>query len=454
MAKDFRNKTFQKVLRGYSPDEVDEYIARINEEYRKTERKMNDTERKLALALEKLDEVSGKYAALAEDNAVYEDRARSVIAEANNKAARIVSEARESAKEIEKKAEKEKHAVSKLYEEITSFRDRVFEIYNTHIESFEEIMDSAEKFAFLSNNSSDSKSADERLQTTVYDDSDEGDISGISREAENEKNAEAAGTADRAESRWKIKSIESAEAPDLNEIYKGENTTAEYTEEKTDNEEFSTDEAWCEDDKCDAATDYAEKAAEHEKETDFSQDSIFVKNMPCIENDDGGSGLDINFDDTIIEQDILDNLELARYLEKIDRDDEDDDGKEIILDWSKMDEAENASDNDYAKDDPAKLDFGDISDGFSFEDYSIDGELKKDEGKRDVESPSENDFEFGAHEGDIDSIFEDGNKKRNMSLTDEFNIVFGSDSSTKNVNEILCQPTISPEEPPRPHKHR
>ena len=134
MAKDFRNKTFQKVLRGYSPDEVDEYIARINEEYRKTERKMNDAERKLALALEKLDEVSEKYAALAEDNAVYEDRARSVIAEANNKADRIVSEARESAKEIEKKAEKEKHAVSKLYEEITSFRDRVFEIYNTHIE--------------------------------------------------------------------------------------------------------------------------------------------------------------------------------------------------------------------------------------------------------------------------------------------------------------------------------
>ena len=51
-------------------------------------------------------------------------------------------------------------------------------------------------------------------------------------------------------------------------------------------------------------------------------------------------------------------------------------------------------------------------------------------------------------------LFEDGNKKRNMSLTDEFDIVFGSDSSTKNVNEILCQPTISPEEPPRPHKHR
>ena len=451
MAKDFRNKTFQKVLRGYSPDEVDEYIARINEEYRKTERKMNDAERKLALALEKLDEVSEKYAALAEDNAVYEDRARSVIAEANNKADRIVSEARESAKEIEKKAEKEKHAVSKLYEEITSFRDRVFEIYNTHIESFEEIMDSAEEFAFLSNDGSDSESADERLQTTVYDDSDEGNISGISRESENEKFAEDAGTADRAESKGEIKSIKAAEAHDINKIRKGENSSAEYTEENNDNNTSSADEARCERDGCGAATDYVEKTAEHENETDSSQEGIFVKNMPCIENDDGGSGRGIDSDDVIVEQDILDNLELARYLEKIDRDDEDDDGEESILDWSRMDEAENTPDE---KDDPAKLDFGDISDGFSFEDYSIDGELKKDEGHRGAESSSENDCESRMPDGDIDSIFEDGNKKRNMSLTDEFDIVFGSDSSTKNVNEILCQPTISPEEPPRPHKHR
>ena len=143
-----------------------------------------------------------------------------------------------------------------------------------------------------------------------------------------------------------------------------------------------------------------------------------------------------------------DNVE---ELEKIDRDDEDDDGEESILDWSRMDEAENTPDE---KDDPAKLDFGDISDGFSFEDYSIDGELKKDEGHRGAKSSAENDCESETPDGDIDSIFEDGNKKRSMSLTDEFDIVFGSDSSTKNVNEILCQPTISPEEPPRPHKHR
>ena len=62
MAHDFRNKSFQKVLRGYAPDEVDEYIAYLNEEYHKLERRTADSERKLALALKKLDEMFAYYA--------------------------------------------------------------------------------------------------------------------------------------------------------------------------------------------------------------------------------------------------------------------------------------------------------------------------------------------------------------------------------------------------------
>lgn len=54
MPHDFRNKSFQKVLRGYAPDEVEDYIAYMNEEYRKLERRTADSERKLALALKKL----------------------------------------------------------------------------------------------------------------------------------------------------------------------------------------------------------------------------------------------------------------------------------------------------------------------------------------------------------------------------------------------------------------
>ena len=55
MAKDFTKKTFSKNLRGYSPEEVDEYLAYVNDEYRKTESRAQDLERKLALALKKID---------------------------------------------------------------------------------------------------------------------------------------------------------------------------------------------------------------------------------------------------------------------------------------------------------------------------------------------------------------------------------------------------------------
>ena len=48
MAKDFRKKTFQKILRGYSPDEVDAYLSYINDEFKKLERRNSENERKLA----------------------------------------------------------------------------------------------------------------------------------------------------------------------------------------------------------------------------------------------------------------------------------------------------------------------------------------------------------------------------------------------------------------------
>ena len=62
MAKDFRNKQFGRIIRGYNPEEVDEYIGYINDEYRKLERRCADSERKLALALKKLEEMHQKNA--------------------------------------------------------------------------------------------------------------------------------------------------------------------------------------------------------------------------------------------------------------------------------------------------------------------------------------------------------------------------------------------------------
>lgn len=174
MAKNFRNKTFTKVLRGYSSDEVDEYIAYINEEYQKLAQKNSDSERKLALALKKLDESQRNADNSAEkaelDSAVKnaneilreaEERRTEILNEAAAEAEKITQNAAEAAKKILESAEEESEkalsdakteadgvygAASDMYDEVCSFRDSLFSLYNTHIEAIESIAESAKSY--------------------------------------------------------------------------------------------------------------------------------------------------------------------------------------------------------------------------------------------------------------------------------------------------------------------
>ena len=100
MAKDFTKKTFGKSLRGYASEEVDEYLAYVNDEYKKIEHRAQDFERKLILALKKIDELMSadeaeKEAAAgkrAEADGIYKKaqaEARAVVAEAETAAVNI-----------------------------------------------------------------------------------------------------------------------------------------------------------------------------------------------------------------------------------------------------------------------------------------------------------------------------------------------------------------------------
>ncbi len=177
MAKDFTEKTFQKVLRGYAPEEVDEYIAYVNEEYGKLEQRNADNARKLAMALHKLDdlhkqqekekaEVQRKAEQTLEKAAA---QARALLAEAEKsasktkrsaqvKAEQFLQEAsaaakilRERAKADSEKAEEEaavlRATVAKAYGELLSFRDGLFASYNRHMEAMEDIVRDATGFA-------------------------------------------------------------------------------------------------------------------------------------------------------------------------------------------------------------------------------------------------------------------------------------------------------------------
>ena len=179
MAKDFTKKTFGKTLRGYVPEEVDEYLAYVNDEYKKIEHRAQDFERKLILALKKIDELMG--ADEAEKEAAVEKRAeadeifkkaqaeaRAVVADAETAAVKIreaaaaeaearLNEAEAAAKNILEAADAEMKkargqaaaihdAVSEMYDEARSFKDALFSLYTDHIASMESIEETAEKY--------------------------------------------------------------------------------------------------------------------------------------------------------------------------------------------------------------------------------------------------------------------------------------------------------------------
>jgi len=54
----------------------------------------------------------------------------------------------------------------------------------------------------------------------------------------------------------------------------------------------------------------------------------------------------------------------------------------------------------------------------------------------------------------MDALFREDKSKRDLSLTDEFNIIFDDSKSHANVKEIRRQPTVSPEAPKNPKKHK
>ena len=77
---------------------------------------------------------------------------------------------------------------------------------------------------------------------------------------------------------------------------------------------------------------------------------------------------------------------------------------------------------------------------------NIGEELKK------SRTAQDSDFNENGDSGDgyvdMDSIFS-GKGKRDMSLTDEFDIVYSDSSAKKSVDEIRKQPTIAASEPPK-----
>jgi len=383
MAKDFRNKQFARIIRGYNPEEVDEYIAYINEEYRKLERRCADSERKLALALKKLDEMHQKF--MGAENADNElaaaaisearDEADRIIADANANAARIgeeaekdaaqkakaiLEEAAKNAEEIiagaqndaaenQKTAESMHAAAEKMYNEVCAFRDSLFAIYNTHIESIEQMTEEAD-----------------RAMGVI------GDV------FENEDSADA----------------------DDEELFESDEEEMVFTEESdeltAETEEFTED----------LLIDL-EDIVDEEESYDAPGEAEDSAPAPDYKEPD---------------HDAFDSLDTADY-DHFEDDAEFDalDDDAFTIDWNSRTAVEDDAEEESTEDS---------------EDETVE-----------VEPEAEEVF------GKLDEMFtaEDAEE---LSLTDEFDLVFNASNARKNVEQIRKQPTVAPEKPKKPKKHQ
>lgn len=178
MAQYVKKKTFIKVMRGYSPEEVDAYIEYLLKKYSEISKENDDNKRKVATALRKIqelsencpdrkeraksesvsDQTSEETAKLIENartqgRRILEDAVkqaekilRDAEEEAHKRAEAITAEAEKSVGEAEACARAQYDAAQKLYSEVFSFRDKLFGMYNDHIEMLENIAEEANAY--------------------------------------------------------------------------------------------------------------------------------------------------------------------------------------------------------------------------------------------------------------------------------------------------------------------
>jgi len=403
MAQYIKKKTFIKVMRGYSPEEVDAYIEYLLTKYHEIAKENDDNKRKVAIALRKIQELSEKNpeaaaklraeavpagpsaearaesaelieTAKAERQKILEGAAKQAEkilkdaeTEARRKAVEMTAEAQKTVREAELYAQSQYDMAQKLYSEVFSFRDKLFGMYNDHIEMLENIAEEAN--AYFDN------VADAGVM--------------LGDEAEDGQSAEPPAA---------------EEEPAETEVYEQPAAVPVYTEPEPD-------------------AGYAEPA-------DEADESDPAASLPPAAEEDAAD--DIIPDDLLSDADVTEG-EVAEYLSLMSEAEPEDEEIAIRINWNS---------HKTKKQDPEVLS------SFEYEEEPA-AEPKRTAAEPKRKTGGKNDFH------DFDDLLENGGKSRNdFSLTDEFDIVYSSRNSTKNVEEIVRQPLVAPERPSNPKKHR
>lgn len=144
--EDIHNVTFDRVMRGYKPEEVDEYLDKVAAQLEKLEAekadlqaKNADTEKKMYILAEKVEQYRGDEETLKTALLNAQRMGESVILEARSKAETILYEATNKANlarnDMLEKIAEEELLLSRLKAEVAHFKSEILNLYKQHIES-------------------------------------------------------------------------------------------------------------------------------------------------------------------------------------------------------------------------------------------------------------------------------------------------------------------------------
>ena len=143
--RDIRDMGFDVVSRGYKVEDVDGLLARLADQMEGLMAEKSDSEQKLVLLAERLEQYRQEEDALKSALISAERMKENILAEATQQQEILVRDAQQKAERIvndaESKIEREEVTLGALKQQVASFKSEVLNIYKSHLEILSDLPD-------------------------------------------------------------------------------------------------------------------------------------------------------------------------------------------------------------------------------------------------------------------------------------------------------------------------
>ena len=179
--QELKKREFTKAFMGYSPAEVEDYVAFVLSRYNELSLAYNELERKYNAALSELEMAGSEEAVVTSTIRNAQKMAEEIVNEANEKASVVKGAVSESCNKIldvyRSKVAAERDKLAECEEAVISFKNALYDAYKKHIEMIDNIMPDEEPTPYYTDDELEEKAveiANNRIEKVLGTDDENG----------------------------------------------------------------------------------------------------------------------------------------------------------------------------------------------------------------------------------------------------------------------------------------